>query len=302
MPDNFKRENYIHEKSDSEFHLSHLIDEGDYTVSFHTHNFIEVYLSVSGGKHFIIDDQVYNIEPGDLFISNMTEVHRVIAQKDEIYERYVFEFKPTFALPYCTSKTDLLHYVYRRQNNFSNKLSLTKCQQQEITALIRKYEQINDKDYAGDVLRRLYYIEMLAFIAKVYSSPSNPVQNPVQKSRSRDSMEVVSNTLEYISANLTGDLSLDNISRNIGFSKYHLCKIFKEKTGTTINQYVVTRRIAEAKYILAAGDSVTNACHNCGFNDMSHFVRTFHNIVGISPGKFSSEMMYENTYYRGAEK
>lgn len=298
MTENFGRENYIQEESDKEFSFSHLIDKDGFTMGFHSHNFIEVYLNVSGGKHFIINDKIYTIEPGDLFVCNMSEAHRIIAKEGEIYERFVFEFKPTFALTYCTAKTDLLHYVYNRSGYFSNKLSLKKEQHRQFLHLIKKYENIDENSYGSDVRRRLLYVEMLTFIAEAYLSPTEPIS----KSTRRDSMEVIADTLEYISSNLTEDLSLDNISKHIGLSKYHLCKVFKEKTGTTINQYIVTRRIAEAKYILAAGESVTNACHNSGFNDMSHFIRTFHNLVGISPSKFSSEMMYENNYYKGAEK
>lgn len=298
MAENFGRDHYIQEESNKEFNLAHYIDRDGFTMGFHSHNFIEVYLNVSGGKYFIINDKIYNIEPGDLFVSNISEVHRVIAEEGQVYERYVFEFKPTFALPYCTAKTDLLHYVYNRRGNFSNKISLSWEKHREFLSLINKYEHIADDDFAGDVRRRLCYLEMLAFIAEAYLSPTESAN----KQPDRDSMDIIASTLEYISANLTQDLSLDNISKYIGFSKYHLCKLFKEKTGTTINKYIVTRRIAEAKYILAAGDSVANACYYSGFNDISHFTRTFHNLVGISPGKFSSEMMYENTYYRGKEK
>lgn len=298
MAENFGRDHYIQEESNKEFNFSHFIDRDGFTMGFHSHNFIEVYLNVSGGRYFIINDKIYNIEPGDLFVSNMSEAHRVIAEEGQVYERFVFEFKPTFALPYCTAKTDLLHYVYNRRGNFSNKISLGREKHREFLSLIKKYEHVADDDYASDVRRRLYYIEMLAFIAEAYLSPAESMG----KQSDRDSMDVIASTLEYISANLTEDLSLDNISKYIGFSKYHLCKLFKEKTGTTINKYIVTRRIAEAKYILAAGDSVANACYYSGFNDISHFTRTFHNLVGISPGKFSSEMMYENTYYRGKEK
>lgn len=297
MTKNFSRENYIHEDSDKEFSFFHFIDRDGFTMGFHSHNSIEVYLSVSGGKHFIINDRIYNIEPGDLFVTNMSEVHRVIAEEGQVYERFVFEFKPTFALPYCTAQTDLLHYVYKRQGSFSNKVSLEKEKHRELLELIQKYENIADDSYGNDVRRRLCYIEMLTLIAEAYLSPVRPGTNASCK----DSMNLIADTLAYISANLTEELSLDNISKHIGLSKYHLCKLFKANTGTTINSYIVTRRIAEAKYLLAAGESVTSACHGSGFNDISHFTRTFHRLVGISPGKFSSEMMYESTYYKGAE-
>jgi len=289
---------FVREDSEKEFSFSHLIDTDGFTMDFHSHNFIEVYLSVSGGDHFIIDNKIYEIEPGDLFVSNPNEVHRVIAKENEVYERYVFEFKPTFILPYCTKNTDLLHYVYRREDGFSNKISLNTADHKTFLLLIEKYETLSDTDYGNDVLRELYYLEMLTFVAIIYHT--SPQNNPEQL-HDNNAMNIIAETLEYISSNLKNDLSLDKISSNIGLSKYHLCKIFKDKTGTTINKYIISRRIAEAKTILASGQSVTDACHESGFKDVSHFVRTFHNVVGVSPGKYSIDTIQGNSYYKGAE-
>ena len=77
----------------------------------------------------------------------------------------------------------------------------------------------------------------------------------------------------------------------------------KAKTGTTINKYIVTRRIAEAKHLLMQGAPVTDACYRSGFNDLSHFIRTFHNAVGVPPGKYLSvSSTREANYYFGPER
>ena len=95
---------------------------------------------------------------------------------------------------------------------------------------------------------------------------------------------------------------MDALAREIGMSKFHLCKIFKAKTGTTINKYIVTRRIAEAKQLLLRGIPVTETCYLSGFNDLSHFIRTFHNAVGVSPGKYLSDASAQiASYYFGPE-
>ncbi|SCJ93008.1 Multiple antibiotic resistance protein marA [uncultured Eubacterium sp.] len=282
------------EESKAEFNISHLLDTDGFNIEFHSHNFVEIYLSISGGKHFIINDKIYTIKPGDIFVSNVNEIHRVIANDKDVYERYIFEFKPIFVLPYCTAETDLLHYVYNRDKNFSHQVSLNESQFREILSLIEKYESLEAQRYGSDILKKVCYIEILTFISEVYLTAPVPLRT---QHSSNHSIRIVADTLEYISSNLTADLSLDNIAKHIGLGKYHLCKLFKDKTGTTINKYIVSCRIAKAKSLLSSGSSVTNACQESGFHDISHFVRTFHNAVGLSPGKYAQDNKNAKVYY-----
>ena len=66
-------------------------------------------------------------------------------------------------------------------------------------------------------------------------------------------------------------------------SESYICRIFKQATGTTINQYITAKRISRAKILLAEGRTVTEACSLCGFGDYSNFLKSFTRAVGISP-------------------
>lgn len=289
---------YIQENLEKEFAFQHLIDDGNFSMDFHCHDHIEVFLSISGGENFIIDDRIYEMKPHDLFVNNQLEVHRTIAQAGERYERYVLSFKPSFVLPYNTPDTDLLHYIYRRPNGFSNKISLSQEQFDAFTDLTARYEAISNDSYASDVLRRMVFVEMLAYTARFFRR-SAADSEPTASAASGDMVSVL---LKYISSHIAESLSLDELASLVNVTKFHMCKVFKAKTGTTINKYIVMRRIAEAKYLLLSGVSVTDACYLSGFNDLSHFIRTFHTTVGTSPGKYLSDnKLNTGNYYFGPE-
>ena len=289
---------YIREDLKKEFEFQHLIDDGNFSMEFHCHDHIEIFLSIRGGKNFIIDDKIYDMHPGDLFVNNQLEVHRTIAEPKEKYERYVLSFHHEFLQPFCTQESDLLHYVYRRPDGFSNKLSLSAAQLEEFMALIYRYESLLSDDFGNDVLRRLVFIELLTLTARFYRESFALPATALPQTAA----DPIAHLLEYISAHITEELNLDTLAGEIGMSKFHLCKVFKAKTSTTINKYIVTRRIAEAKYLLLQGASVTDACYRSGFNDLSHFIRTFHNTVGVPPGKYLSVSSSQGTnYYFGPE-
>jgi AraC family transcriptional regulator len=94
-------------------------------------------------------------------------------------------------------------------------------------------------------------------------------------------------TIEYIEANLTGDLRLEEMADNVQMSQYTFGRLFTQTTGLTPHQYVLRARIKEAKRLLREGKStIAEMSLQLGFSDQSHFTRVFHKITGITPRKF----------------
>ena len=58
---------------------------------------------------------------------------------------------------------------------------------------------------------------------------------------------------------------------------------FKEETGYTIHNYVVTKRLMLARDRISAGVPVGEACYACGFRDYSAFARAYKKLFSASP-------------------
>ena len=80
-------------------------------------------------------------------------------------------------------------------------------------------------------------------------------------------------------------LSLDMLASHANISKFHALRAFKRAMGVTPHEYQVCIRIGRAKQMLRAGHSSTEVAHALGFWDQSHFVRTFQQMVLITPGQ-----------------
>jgi AraC family transcriptional regulator len=94
-------------------------------------------------------------------------------------------------------------------------------------------------------------------------------------------------TFEYIEANLTEEISLDTLAKEVNLSKYYFSRLFKRSTGLTPYQYVLQRRLERAKAFLKHGESsIVEIAHLFGFSDQSHFSRLFRKQYGITPGNF----------------
>lgn len=79
-------------------------------------------------------------------------------------------------------------------------------------------------------------------------------------------------------------LSLDQISSQACFSRYHFLRLFRQAFKKTPHQYLIERRIEKAKELLIADKlRVTDVCFEVGFQSLGSFSSLFHKYVGHAP-------------------
>ena len=93
--------------------------------------------------------------------------------------------------------------------------------------------------------------------------------------------------LDYIAENLAGDLGLDELADVAGMSPHYFSELFRKSVGRPPHQYVLRQRIERAKESLRNPKrSVLEAGLAAGFENPSHFARTFRRFVGATPKQF----------------
>jgi AraC-like DNA-binding protein len=96
--------------------------------------------------------------------------------------------------------------------------------------------------------------------------------------------------LDYIEANLEGDLTLDGMASIACLSRYHFARAFKQAVGQTPHRYVSVRRLDRAKALLMQGDrSLVDIALALSFSDQASFTRAFRQATGRAPGQYRRE-------------
>jgi len=94
----------------------------------------------------------------------------------------------------------------------------------------------------------------------------------------------------YIDENLSGDLSLEAITRENHISKSAVYRMFKEHLGNTVSEYVALKRVEAAVQLLMKTDlSVEEISEQCGFGSAPYFVSVFKRLKGLTPLQFRKQ-------------
>ena len=96
--------------------------------------------------------------------------------------------------------------------------------------------------------------------------------------------------LDYIEANLEGDLTLDGMASIACLSRYHFARAFKQAVGQPPHRYVSARRLDRAKALLMQGErSLVDIALALSFSDQASFTRAFRQATGQAPGQYRRE-------------
>jgi AraC family transcriptional regulator len=93
---------------------------------------------------------------------------------------------------------------------------------------------------------------------------------------------------EYVEENLARNLSLHELSQQLGMNLYFFVRSFKRSTGLTPHQYVLRRRVERAKALLLEhpGPSIADIALRCGFATQSHLTAAFNRLTNVTPGEY----------------
>ena len=113
--------------------------------------------------------------------------------------------------------------------------------------------------------------------------------HPESVTVSRKRMELAA-VKEYLDEHYTEKLTLDDLAEKFFINKFYLSKIFKETYGTTVNNYLISKRITRAKQLLRFTDmTVDEVGAAVGMGDANYFSRMFRKVEGISPREYRKQ-------------
>lgn len=264
------------------FRLFHLKDSNAQTIDYHYHEFSKVILFISGDVTYMVEGKTYQLKPWDILLIHHHEIHRSIIQPGKQYERMILWVNREFLeqpslLPYNLNQCFLTTMEKR-----TNLLRTNSKQRQDFFNLLNELKiSIVAKDYGSELYSYTLFLQAMVTLNRLsIANSQNDLTSFVQSNQTVDQM------IDYIQQNLSGDLSIEKLSKELYLSSSYLMHQFKETTGTSLHSYITKKRLSYAVDLLREGIPATTASVQSGYPDYSTFIRNFKKIYHCTPKQF----------------
>lgn len=107
---------------------------------------------------------------------------------------------------------------------------------------------------------------------------------------SEGSSKLINDVAKYVRKNISGRTSVEEMARSMFISRTHLAAKFKQLTGMTLTDFILSEKTEEAKRLLKSTDkSLLAIGEYLGFSSQSHFTKVFKKYSGKTPSEYRNE-------------
>lgn len=254
----------------------------------HSHDYMQIWYVTRGVVEHWIENKEYRLVKGDSFIMPPFITHRTILQSDASIICCEFSLDS-----FPIQKEDTLHelqdtlfdlsfmnYFLTDEKNLKPKFTVSPENQTTVEhlmySILREYE--SDMKYS-DHFVQLYVMQILLIYAREYCSVPDYENNTQVYNKYKG---MIQQALSYMEENYQSPITLDDVCHVSMISRTYFCYLFKMMTGQTFISYLSNIRIKHAAALLETTDlPITSLCYDVGFNDLTHFSRTFKKLMGV---------------------
>ena len=245
---------------------------GDWHSTPHTHSCSELFYVIGGVGQFFIEGETYPVTTNDLVIVNPNIEHTEISYNSNPLE-YIVLGVEGLELSVSDEREDRYCIV-----NFRGVRDVI------LMCLKSILREIEEKSPAYETVCQ-DLIEVL-FIFLTRQTNFSTTMTPIRKTSSR----LCATVRHYIDEHYKENITLDTLSQLTHVSKYYMVHAFTKEYGISPINYMVFKRIEEAKHLLKNDDyNLALISRMLGFSSPSYFSQAFKKATGTTPNAYRKE-------------
>lgn len=265
-------------------------------VERHWHRYLEILLILKGDYQVEINLETKNLHQGDLCLINSGELHQLTGvQPTALHDAVLFD-------------PQILNFSYRDE-----------WEDRYIAPLLEQSRMIQnilhpwDKGYmdihalAADLTRAAllkedgWYIRCKILLLEIFEKLGRhglflPMEDAMSKKDARKIARYKA-IVSYMEEHCQEPVTLRQLADTVSCNTQYLCRFFREIAGMSPIQYLISYRLERACHMLAHTTlPVTAIALDCGFDNISYFIRKFKEIKGCTPKEYRKKTENETEH------
>ena len=266
---------------------NHLLKPRPAKPYLHSHTNLELSYIKSGRGEYMVDDKVYDVKPGDIFIFNNIETHGIGVYPPDDLVNMVIHFDPRLIWNIGNNLFDAryLDIFYNRNANFENRLDRQNPATGEIRRLFLEIErEFHERNQEYELMIKVKLLNILVGLIRHYSYTDEFSTAPPKVKKD---FSIMNSVLEYIDTHIDQEITLSDLASIAYMNPSYFSTVFKDYNNLSPSQYIAKRRVGLAReYLKATDKTVIEIANACGFNTMANFYKAFKKYTGKTPSDF----------------
>lgn len=276
-------------KVENQFNISSMFSlfythyDKTYRFAGETHNFWECVYVISGSICASGDEQVYNLNAGDIIFHKPLELHKFSVTHQEGATLLIFSF--SLSGPMC-------EYLENKVFSLNN-------EQKAILSALRSFLKTSatpvNKDCGSYVMEQYlesvdtpvgYLQNITTYFYQLFLSLAD--RGSVTASLTTPGAMIFKQAVRYMLNNISQQPSVSEIAKHCAVSESGLKRIFTKYAGLSVHKYFLTLKLQTAAKLLQNGKNATEVTELLNFSSQSYFSVAFKRETGKSPSQIKS--------------
>ena len=243
----------------------------------HEHSAVEILLTLEGMVTYTIEDKIYQVRKGEILIVPPDTLHSLSMGEGSSRYLFLFESDAIMAMRDLKAMASYFHKPFHLRDGSDAHVRIREL-------LLRAREAYEKREMMWNTMCYSCILRVYATLGQRYLSGIKPRTG--DNMRNMDS-EVINAVMTYINNHYREELSLEDVARFAGFSRYYFSRSFKRQTGYSFKDYLCQKRLQVAMDLLIRTNrSMRDVAIESGFGSVATFNRVFREKKGCTPTQY----------------
>lgn len=262
-----------------DFWIEHRYSSCNYKLSHHYEHTYQILFLLSGRISYQVGEKRYEVARGGMIVLNTLEEH-TLEVLEYPYERYIIQISPTF-FQNEVKYPEIISIFIKRPADFSHLLTVTEPIWNYLMGLVAEME----REYQG----KKQYWEMCvgADLRKMFITIFRECAQVLTSMNMGTGTAIAYKVLNYLDHHFAEEISVNSVAAALFLNKHYIAHVFKDETGYSLMEYVISLRMNRAKVLLSETDlRISDIAVECGYTDFTYFSKQFKKHTSCTPSRF----------------